>query len=113
MLECEMQYTSVPRFILGALATALVVTATSCSKTSPPLTAPNARWGPARSAEVARGTVQGRVGVLVYVDHARSHPIAKIPLTYDGVAALLDATGIDAVTEVDRAFVTAPSSEAK
>ena len=84
-----------------------------CGRTTAKLAARAPRDGPRSSAEVARGTVKGRVGVLVYVDRVRGHPLAKLPLTYEGVAALLDATGIDASTEIDRAFITAPNSDAR
>ena len=100
------------RFYTAIGMALLLATAVSCNRTTSRLPTRDKTMSSASgsSAEVARTIVEGRVGALIYVDRARGHAVAKLPAAYDVVGALLDETGIDAIRDIDRAFITAPTS---
>lgn len=64
------------------------------------------------AADIARSIVDAKVGVLVYVDRARSHPVGARIAALDVWQPVLEGTGIDPQRDIERAYVASPSAVA-
>jgi hypothetical protein len=64
---------------------------------------------PKNAAEIARSIAGAKVGVLVYAERARNHPVTAKAAALNVWQPLLEGTGIDPQRDLDRAYVAAPS----
>jgi len=64
---------------------------------------------PKNAAEIARSIVKAKVGVLVYAERARNHPVTAKVAALNVWQPMLEGTGIDPQRDLDRAYVAAPS----
>jgi hypothetical protein len=63
---------------------------------------------PRNAAEIAAAISGGSLGVLVYADRAKGHPMVPKLLALEPVRLVLEGTGLDAEKEVTRIFVSSP-----
>ena len=66
---------------------------------------------PRDAARRAEAAVQGKIGVLVWVDRVRGHPVGARVLAMPMVADLLEGTGLDPLKDLERVFVSAPGTD--
>lgn len=71
---------------------------------SPPAPAPR------DTAERAAAIVGAKLHVLLHVDRVKEHPLAPRLVSMKAWGGILDATGIDPLEDVDRAFVAAKNA---
>ncbi|NUQ78343.1 MAG: hypothetical protein HUU21_32845 [Polyangiaceae bacterium] len=64
---------------------------------------------PRNAAEIARSIAGAKVGVLVYAERARNHPVGAKAAALNVWQPVLEGTGIDPQRDLDRAYVAAPS----
>jgi hypothetical protein len=64
---------------------------------------------PKNAAEIARSIAGAKVGVLVYAERARNHPVSEKMAGLNVWQPMLEGTGIDPQRDLDRAYVAAPS----
>ncbi len=93
-----------------ALAAALAAGcggAASAAKAPAEAAAPRAR----DAALIAQDLCGGKIGVIVHGDRVRGHALAGKIGALEFWKPVLEGTGIDPVKDLDRAFLTAPSSK--
>src|SRR5262245_60773085 len=56
---------------------------------------------PRNAAEIARSIVGAKVGVLVYAERARNHPVSAKAAALNVWQPMLEGTGIDAQRDLD------------
>lgn len=77
-------------------------------QTTPETPAPPAPK-PRNAAEIARSIAGAKVGVLVYAERARNHPVSAKVAALNVWQPMLEGTGIDPQRDLERAYVAAPS----
>lgn len=65
---------------------------------------------PRDAGDIARSIADAKIGMLVYVDRARSHPVSARLASLDLYQPLLEGTGLDPQRDIERAYVAAPSA---
>lgn len=65
---------------------------------------------PRDAADIARSVADAKIGVLVYVDRARSHPVSSRLAALDVWQPMLEGTGLDPQRDIERAYVASPSA---
>lgn len=89
---------------------AFVAPLVSCGGDAKPPETPEAPAPkPRNAAEIARSIVGAKVGVLVYADRARNHPVGEKAAALNVWQPVLEGTGIDPQRDLERAYVAAPS----
>ena len=92
------------RVIAFALAFFVMAGTAACGGAAATAEAPEAAAPkPRNAAEIARSIVDAKVGVLVYVDRTRSHPLGARIAALDLWQPVLEGTGIDPQRERQRA----------
>jgi hypothetical protein len=65
---------------------------------------------PRDAAKIAVDLVGGKVNALVFVDRVRVHPVGPRLISLGPARALLAGTSVDPLRDLERVFVTAPST---
>jgi len=77
---------------------------------APVSSAPAAPERPRDAAKIAVDLVGGKVNALIFVDRVRVHPVGPRLISLGPARALLSGTSVDPLRDLERVFVTAPST---